>query len=173
MKRSRDSRVSWRALAALLFLCLGAGTQVAAQEPSGTLHHLAWLAGSWTLDDGKQRVEETWSAPADDMMIGMSRSVRAGRTTSFEFLRIMARADGVFYVAQPRGKPPVEFRLLRIDDRQAIFVNPGHADHLQRIIYRHDADDALSARIEGNDAGHAFAQDFAYRRADPEHTRKP
>jgi len=142
-------------------------------ETPVSLDRLAWLAGSWNLDDGKQRVEETWSTPADDMMIGMSRSIRAGKTVSFEFLRIVARADGVFYVAQPRGKPPVEFRLLSMNDRQAIFINPGHADHLQRIIYRHDPDDRLSARIEGSEAGHAFAQDFSYRRADPGRTRRP
>ena len=160
-----------RAGAAVVFLWLFIAAQVAAQEPLISLDRLGWLAGAWSLDDGKHHVDEIWSTPADDMMIGMSRSVRAGKTTSFEFLRIVARADGVFYVAQPRGKPPVEFRLQSIDDRQAIFVNPGHADHLQRIVYRHGPDDTLIARIEGSNAGHAFAEDYAYRRAEPGHAR--
>ncbi len=45
------------------------------------------------------------------MLVGMSRTVAAGRTTSFEFMRIEARADGIYYVAQPGGRPPVDFKL--------------------------------------------------------------
>ena len=41
----------------------------------------------------------------------MSRTVAGGRTTSFEFMRIEARADGIYYVAQPGGRPPVDFKL--------------------------------------------------------------
>jgi len=138
---------------------------------SATLDRFAWLAGSWVLDDGKQHVEEFWSTPAPDMLIGMSRTLRAGKTTAFEFLRIVAREDGVFYVAQPRGRPPVEFRLQSLDGEQAVFVNPGHNDHLQRIFYRHNADDSLVARIEGVDAGRTFAEDYVYRRAAPQKPR--
>ncbi|MEP6939740.1 MAG: DUF6265 family protein [Rudaea sp.] len=156
---------------ALVVLLLCICTATVAQQKPASLERLAWLAGAWHLDDSGQRVDEFWSTPAQDMMIGMSRSVRDGKTTTFEFLRIVAREDGVFYVAQPRGKPPVEFRLESIDAREAIFVNPGHADHLQRIVYRHGPGDTLAARIEGSNAGHAFAEDFAYRRADATRAR--
>jgi len=47
---------------------------------------------------------------------------------------------------------------------QLVFVNPGHADHLKRIVYRRDGDAGLAARIEGEDNGRAFAVDFPYRR---------
>jgi hypothetical protein len=129
------------------------------------LEALAWLGGSWIIDDGKQRVEEFWSAPADDSMIGMSRTLRDGKTQSFEFMRIAARPDGVFYIAQPRGKPPVEFALQSWDGTQAVFVNPGNGDHLKRIVYRRNADGTLTARVEGDNDGAAFAEDFPYRRA--------
>ena len=129
------------------------------------LDALAWLGGSWIIDDGKQRVEEFWSAPADDSMIGMSRTLRDGKTQSFEFMRIAARPDGVFFIAQPRGKPPVEFVLQSWDGAQAVFVNPGNGDHLKRIVYRRNADGTLTARVEGDHDGAAFVEDFPYRRA--------
>jgi len=129
------------------------------------LEALAWLGGSWIIDDGKQRVEEFWSAPADDSMIGMSRTLRDGKTQSFEFMRIAARPDGVFFIAQPRGKPPVEFVLQSWDGAQAVFVNPGNGDHLKRIVYRRNADGTLTARVEGDNDGAAFVEDFPYRRA--------
>ena len=94
----------------------------------------------------------------------MSRTVAGGRTTSFEFVRIEARADGLFYVAQPGGKPPVDFKLASESASDLIFVNPGHADHLKRVIYRRGTDGNLTARIEGDNNGKAFSEDYAYHR---------
>jgi len=153
-----------KATAALLVLACTCANAADSQKPA-SLERFAWLSGSWVLDDGSRRVEEIWSAPATDMLIGMSRTLRAGKTASFEFLRIVARDDGVFYVAQPRGKPPVEFRLQSLDEMQAVFVNPGHADHLRRIVYRRNVDGTLTATIEGVDGGKSFAEDYVYRRA--------
>lgn len=131
---------------------------------STTLDALAWLAGAWVMVDGDTRTEEFWTAPASDLMIGMSRSVRGTRTTTFEFMRIAARADGLFYIAQPRGKPPVEFPLQSWDGTAATFVNPGTSDHLRRIVYRRDGDAAMSARIEGANDGEEFVEDYRYHR---------
>jgi hypothetical protein len=74
-----------------------------------TLRDIGWLAGSWHIVSPAQCVEEQWTAPSGNMLVGMSRTVSGGRTTSFEFMRIEARADGIYYVAQPGGKPPVDF----------------------------------------------------------------
>ena len=82
-------------------------------------------------------------------------------------MRIVARPDGVFYVAQPRGKPPVEFPLQRWDGAALVFVNPGNADHLRRIVYRRVDASAMTARVEGANGGNEFADEYAYRRAGP------
>jgi hypothetical protein len=129
-----------------------------------TLHDLAWLAGSWQFTSGARCVEEHWSAPSSNMLVGTSRTVEAGRTVAFEFLRIEARADGTFYVPQPGGRPPVDFKLSSENAEELVFVNPGHADHLKRIVYRKQGDGGLLARIEGEDNGRAFAIDYPYRR---------
>jgi hypothetical protein len=130
-----------------------------------TLHDFAWLAGDWQLVRGGECIEERWTLPSDTSLVGMGRTVTGGRTSEFEFLRIEARADGIFYVAQPGGRPPVSFRLASESAGELVFVNPGNADHLKRIVYRRDGDDGVAARIEGEDAGRAFAVDFPYRRA--------
>jgi hypothetical protein len=130
-----------------------------------TLSDINWLAGDWELTTGNRCVEEHWTTASANLVVGMSRTVDAGRTVSFEFVRIEARTDGVYYVAQPGGKPPVDFKLTDADGPALTFVNPGHADHLQRIIYRPNGADGLFARVEGENGGRAFSEDYAYRRA--------
>lgn len=131
---------------------------------AASLNALTWMAGSWELREGTSCTEEYWTMPAADTLIGMSRTVDNGRTRSFEFMRIEARADGIYYVAQPSGKPPVDFKLSTEPGAELVFMNPGHADHLKRIVYRRDGDGGMAARIEGENNGKAFAVDFPYRR---------
>ena len=130
-----------------------------------TLYDIAWLSGDWQLTSGTRCIEEHWTTPSNNMLVGTSRTVEGSRTVAFELVRIEARADGVFYVAQPGGRPPVDFRLASALGPELVFVNPGHADHLKRIVYRRQGDDGLVARIEGEDGGRAFAVDYPYRRA--------
>jgi len=131
---------------------------------AATLHDFAWLAGNWTFANGARCVEEHWTQPSSNMIVGTSRTVQGGRTVAFEFLRIEARADGVFYVAQPSGRPPVDFKLSSENAAELVFLNPGHADHLKRIVYKRQGDDGLAARVEGEDGGRAFAVDYPYHR---------
>jgi len=135
--------------------------QLTFQPP--TLDSFAWMAGDWQMTSGATCTDERWMPPANDMLIGMSRTVQNGRTTSFEFMRIVARPDGIYFVAQPGGRPPVDFKLQAASNSEAVFVNPGHADHLKRIVYRRSATAELTARIEGEDNGKAFAVDYVYR----------
>lgn len=129
-----------------------------------TLRDIAWLAGDWQLTSGTACVEEHWTASSANMLVGMSRTVAAGRTTGFEFMRIEARADGIYYVAQPGGRPPVDFKLASESAAELIFVNPGHADRLKKVIYRRESDGRLTARIEGENGGTPFSEDYPYRR---------
>jgi Domain of unknown function (DUF6265) len=129
-----------------------------------TLQDIGWLAGEWQLTASNRCVEEQWTAPSSNMLVGMSRTVAAGQTRSFEFVRIEARADGIYYVAQPGGKPPVDFKLASDSASELVFVNPGHADRLKKVIYRRGADGNLTARIEGENNGAAFSEEYAYHR---------
>ena len=135
----------------------------AAALPPVSLESLAWMAGDWQMTRGAACIEEHWTRPAGDMLTGMSRTVANAQTQSFEFMRIESRADGVVFVAQPGGRPPVDFRMASNSGSEVVFLNPGHADHLKRIIYRRSGPGELTARIEGEDGGKAFAADYVYR----------
>jgi hypothetical protein len=130
-----------------------------------TLQDIGWLAGDWQFTAGFRCIEEHWTAPSSNMLVGTSRTIEGGRTVSFEFLRIEARADGVYYVPQPGGRPPVDFKLASDTASELVFVNPGHADHVKRVVYRRQGNDGVAARVEGEDGGRAFAADYPYRRA--------
>jgi hypothetical protein len=149
-------------------MMLSAMVQQATQPvaaPAHRVEELAWFSGAWETDHGKTHIEEYWTRPAGNMMIGMGRMVRDEKTVSFEFLRLEQRADGIYYVAQPYGRPPVDFKLDALEQQTAVFVNPGHADHLKRITYRKNPDGTLFGRVEGVDNGKAFAEELAYRPA--------
>ncbi len=108
-------------------------------------------------------IEEQWMEPAGKLMLGMSRTT-SNRGSFFEFLRVEARADGVYYVAQPKGNPPTDFKLVRHTAQEAVFENLAH-DFPKRIIYRLDSPSELTARVEGDAGSKEQAEEFKYKRA--------
>jgi hypothetical protein len=149
---------------ALAMLCLAAATisPAAAQERDLTL--FAWLAGTWESTGGTRAVEEHWTTPTANQMIGMSRTVAGGRTVEFEFLRIEKQGADLVYVPQPAGRPPVSFTLASSDGGRFVFRNTSGEDRVSTIEYRRDGDDGLIARVEGAQNGKPFALEYRYKR---------
>ncbi|MGH9778942.1 MAG: DUF6265 family protein [Candidatus Acidiferrales bacterium] len=131
---------------------------------SPTVEQLAWLSGAWEGTAGKASLEEHWTPVAGGTLFGVSRTIVGGKTVAFEFLRIESRADGVFYVAQPGGRPPTDFKLIKLEGPSVVFENLAH-DFPQRIIYKKNADGTLDARVEGERDGKTSGQDFHFRPA--------
>jgi hypothetical protein len=127
--------------------------------PSPDLEGLRFLEGNWRGESGKATIEERWTDAAGGMMLGVSRTIVSGKAVAFEFLRIEAREDGVFYVAQPGGRPPTQFKLTRTSAVEAVFENPRH-DHPKIIRYRLD-DGTLVAEVEGDEG----RQEFRFRKS--------
>ena len=96
-------------------------------------------------------------------MLGVSRTIVKDRMVAFEFLRIEKRTDGIFYVAQPGGRPPTEFKLTQSTATSAVFENPKH-DHPKVISYRLEGGDTLVAKIEGDEGGQRKVQEFKFKR---------
>ena len=114
-------------------------------KPRAELSPLSFLSGCWRAETGDGEVVEQWSPVLGDTMLGHSATLRPGKKTAFEFLRIQA-ADAVVLYAQPGGRSPaVPFTLVSTADGDAVFENPDH-DFPQRIRYRRD-DDVLRASI--------------------------
>jgi hypothetical protein len=118
------------------------------------------------MDDAERRlsITEMWSKPDGGTMIGAGRTVKAGKTVGFEFLRITEDNGAMHYISRPsENREETAFKLVKWNDRELIFENLGH-DFPQRIIYRGTAKDRLAARIEGEQAGKIKGIDFAYSR---------
>jgi hypothetical protein len=136
------------------------------QHLSTGLDSLAWLAGCWEATAAGRIVSEQWMKPLGNMMMGMSRTVKNGRTIAYEQIRLVRSEDGLIrYVAHPSGQNETAFTLVHTGDRLAVFENFGH-DFPTRIIYRRISSDSLLARIEGTVNGKPRTADFVYARAD-------
>jgi hypothetical protein len=100
-----------------------------------------------------------WMKPAGTSMLGVGRTVKDGRTTDFEFMRIEQRADGIYYVARPRANTTeTAFKLKTAAGTEFTFENAEH-DFPQRIIYKINVN-VLAARIEGARNGKSMGFDF-------------
>lgn len=127
------------------------------------IEDLAWMSGDWETVPGRTQIDEHWTKPAGGSMIGMSRTVAGGKTVFFEYLRIETRGADIYYVAHPKGRTPgTDFKLVKVNGQEAVFENPSH-DFPKRIIYRKNADGALTARVEGDGTEKEKPQFFQYR----------
>lgn len=143
------------------FPLLTARSTPAAQEPG--LSDVAWMAGHWAVETDGARSEEVWLAPAGGLMLALNRSVAKGGRTSFEYLRIEERKDGLVYVASPGGKGATEFALADVGERFVLFANPAH-DFPKEIRYELDATGALHARVSGELGGEEAAEEWTWKK---------
>ena len=134
-----------------------ASAPLAAEEPEP---FPAWLAGAWTLSDANGGwTEEFWTPPRGGVMLGASREGRGETLRTWEAIRILRKADGTLaYIPMPNGGAPVEFAMVRQDERSIEFANPAH-DFPQRIRYWREGD-TLHAEIALLDGGRAIAWSY-------------
>jgi hypothetical protein len=144
--------------ALLLASSLAAAVMPGPETPS--IDRLAWLTGCWSRARANGMTEEHWMAPRGGTMLGMSRTVRDGRTVEYEYLQIRAEAGSLVYEARPSGQPSATFALEKVAEDMVTFENPSH-DFPQRIIYRRTAD-GIAARIEGTMNGAQRGIDFPF-----------
>lgn len=128
-------------LISLIFM--GPGTTSTTQEEA-MIGLSELLAGSWFSEDGK--VEEHWLSASGGLMLGLNRNAGGKGIPFFEFLRIELRADGIYYVAQPKGGSGTAFKMVLLEKDKAVFENPQH-DFPQVITYSLQGKDQLCAAI--------------------------
>ena len=146
----------------MLLLMMGS----ARSSPDASVTAFAWLAGCWASVAGEFGTGEVWTSPAGGTMLGVSRTVRDGRTIEYEFMQIREIAPGqLAYVAHPSGQAQAAFPLVRSSPGELVFENPEH-DFPQRLIYRLLEPDGLHARIEGNVKGEDRAVDYHMKRTE-------
>jgi hypothetical protein len=142
-------------------LMLAAGAAFAAPEP---VTQLAWLQGCWRAAGAEAGSGEQWTAPAGGTILGLSRTVKGGKTVAHEFMQIRETTPGkLAFIAMPSGQATTTFALVQSSDTHVVFENLAH-DFPHRVIYRHDGGAKLDARIEGEIKGKPKAVDFPMQR---------
>lgn len=130
-------------------LCLLHLTESTFASDEASLSQLAWLSGCWSAEGSEAGSGEQWMPLAGASLLGMSRTVRKGKTVAYEFMRITRDSDGnLAFFAQPSGQPPARFPVRSMSDTEVIFENLDH-DFPQQVIYRLAAPAQLRASIEG------------------------
>ncbi len=139
-----------RMLALLCALAYAAPTVAGAGQAAAVQSHtdsLAWLAGHWCMATATGLVEEFWLPESGGLLLGISRTVKDGKATGFEFLRIETSGETLRFIAQPGGVPPTVFTSTRVAENRFEVQNPEH-DFPQKIVYRREGE-ALLATISG------------------------
>ena len=139
------------ALAATVLLPLLTGAPSAKSSDAGAppLAELAFMAGCWRGPSGDgTTIEEYYTAPAENLMLGVARYTKGGRVTDYEFSTIAREGSEIVLTPRPSGQQPAPFRLTRLDSSGAVWENPKHY-FPTLIAYRRGPADSLIARIEG------------------------
>lgn len=146
----------------LLFCAILAPAHASLPDDLGA--KLGWLQGCWAAQGAERDSVEQWTSAAGKVMLGMSRTVKAGELRSFEFMQLREDQPGkLTFTAQPNGAAPTTFALLREGDGEYTFENKAH-DFPQRVIYRRVGENALLARIEGLSKGALKGIDYPMKR---------
>jgi len=145
---------------------LAATFAATAAGQTAKLADLGWMSGCWEMTNPKNgaRITEMWMRPDGNAMLGVGRTMRDGKLTDYEFLRIVEEENKLSYISRPSGnKDDTPFGLIRSSANELVFENAAH-DFPQRIIYRREGE-KLKARIEGTINGKSRGVDFSYTRA--------
>jgi hypothetical protein len=152
--------MSMRALAMVMLVV---GIQTGSAQGTAGIQRAAWLQGCWEVATPGRSVEESWTTAKGGSMIGVSRTIRDGKTTAYEMIVMREEGDRLAYEAYPSGQAPATFLSTRISESELIFENPEH-DFPQEVGYRR-AGDALVAWIRGTRDGKDQRIEFPYTRA--------
>jgi hypothetical protein len=96
-----------------------------------------WLAGCWQGEGASSGSTEAWTEGRIGRMLGLGQTLRGSRG-SFEFMQIATGADAkLVFIAQPGGRPPVNFTATVVEPNRIVFANPEH-DAPKVIEYRRD-----------------------------------
>lgn len=139
-----------RAITPALLLCATPALLAPPAALAQRMDRLDFMAGCWegTLPDATI-VEEIWTAPSENLMLGLTRYLDKGRkrATNWEFTFI-ERTDSTFlFIPQTRGEAPDTFRVRFVGDEAAAWTREG-SDFPAEIWYRRTSDGSVIARLE-------------------------
>jgi hypothetical protein len=137
----------------------------------GPVAALAWLSGCWQNTVNQREFREQWLPDRGGMLIGAGQQVMNGQVQDYEFMRIEARADGVYFTQFSGERKESSFKLASTtsdhDDTIYTFANTTDA-FPARLIYRRGTEGWLYETVEGPLAGSDKRVIYPLRRVDCE-----
>lgn len=114
---------------------------------------LSFMAGCWEGsfqgEGGTGTIEEHYTTPSQNLMLGTTRYILDGRTVMFEFSRLKAADGEIVLTPYPRGQASEHgFRLTQAAEGDATFEAP---EHDFRIRYRRDGETLVASIDDGTD----------------------
>jgi len=137
--------------------------------PALELKSLAWLDGCWRGEVGQYEFREHWLPLRGGLMVGAGHVVFEGKSQDYGYLRLEARADGVYYVSISAAKKEAAFKLTStdVDNKDTIFTFTNAVDEFpQRVVYRRGSEGWLYAAVEGKVNGEDKQVIYPMRRLD-------
>lgn len=165
----------------LLFVAVFAVAHVAAygsgETPSpvvvkASIADVAWIAGEWANEDGSNRLEESWSVPRGDSMIGMFRWLKGGKVWIYELLAIREEDETLVFrfrhfsnemSAWESKTEPLTYRLASLSDNEAVFENASSESH-RRYSFRRTDLNTLVIQVGAMRGGKISSSEFVFRR---------
>jgi hypothetical protein len=148
-----------------------AETKPAPPALADPLAQFDWLAGCWRGEFNRREFREHWMPVRGGMLVGMSQTVSAGKTLSYEYLRIERRADGIYYVLRsgPASESVLKLDKTTVEGAATIFTfaNPA-LEFPRQLSYRRDPGEWLYATVTGKVSGTDRDLVYAMRRIDCE-----
>ena len=107
-------------------------------------NQLDWMAGAWIGTHGTEKIEEHWSLPVNQTMMGMFRWLRGDEVWFYELLVIEPEEDSLvmrikhFYPGMKGWEEKdasVDLVLVAQKDKEAVFLQRNR-DEDQWLVYR-------------------------------------
>ncbi len=144
----------------------------AASVVKASIADVAWIAGEWVKQNDKDRLEETWSVPRGDSMIGMFGWLKDGKVWIYELLTIREER-GMLVLRFPHcgndmsswesKSEPLTYQLVSFSDNEVVFENPSSDSHRRYAFYRPDLN-TLVVRVGAMHGGKLSSSEFVYHR---------
>lgn len=128
-----------------------------------SIDSLKFMQGSWAAERGSGVSEETWTAPAGKTMLGVSRTIREGRTSFTEFM-LIEEVEGrlKLSICQKLGGPAITLKAGKVSDSEIVFEpvdDPNKATITYRLV-----DKDLQATVAGVREGSPYTLEFIFKR---------
>ncbi len=144
----------------------------AGREHAAGLKSLAFMQGVW---EGRTTsgayVEEAWSAPQGDSLVGYCRFIKESRTTFYELLAVVKLADTTVlrmkhlnadFVPWADKDEAGDLKLISSSDSEATFDN-GNKNHHVKVVYKKTGAKSLHVDVEDTTDGKTNSFPFDYK----------